>query len=232
MNPADTDKHDGKLEVSWDYVCLPTEYRNAPHSSTDVVDPQTPEIADASMSSPDVADWRRRQELISASLHSSGSVFIFSAATPPLSASDTAPQSHLRLPIGGLYVRVVRVEETRAHLDDDAALAKLLASLPLPPLVGPLLYKSFFGRKWDCATQCDHWIASDGKAVVSLKIFGASASIVARMRLRFDGLRVVSPELQPCLKVLHDLLEGIAREDDLVARIPRDARQLSCGSQS
>jgi hypothetical protein len=45
---------------------------------------------------------------------------------------------------------------------------------------------------------------------VSVAISGADAAAVARIRLRFDDLRIVSPALQPSLKILHDLLEEIA----------------------
>ena len=118
---------------------------------------------------------------------------------------------------------MVCIEETQAHLGDDAALAILLASVPLPALVGRLLRKPFFGRKWDSARQSDLWLASDGTMAVSFRISGASAAAVARMRLRFDDLRFASPGLLPSRRVLHDLLEQIAREDSHAA----DARQRS-----
>jgi hypothetical protein len=92
-------------------------------------------------------------------------------------------------------------------LGDDAALAALLAGIPLPVFVEPLLHRRFFERKWDYLKQRDHWIGSDGTTVVSLTIAGANAATVARIRLRFDDLRIVSPGLQPSLAILHDLLE-------------------------
>ena len=210
MKPAAKDKMDGKLEVRRDYVCLPSEYRDL-DSLAKVLETPLTEIPDASTElSNDVADQRPLQELLSASLHSSGSAFIFSAPPPPKSEFPE------RRPTGGLCVRVVRIEEAQAHLGDDVALATLLAKGPLPILVGPLLHKPFFGRKWDSAKQSDHWLASDGERVVSLEISGASASAVARTRLRFDDLRVISPGLLPSLKILHDLLEEIAHEDNEV----------------
>jgi hypothetical protein len=119
---------------------------------------------------------------------------------------------------------VVRIDEIQAHLADDAALANILASIPLPHSVGPLLSKPFFGRKWDCTKRSDHWLASDGTTVVFLKVSGASASAVARLRMRFDDLRIASPGLQPSSKTLHDLLAMIAREDGPVATVSVDAR--------
>lgn len=198
MYPEEKDRHDGKLEVHTDYVCLPTEYHDL-DSLNDLVQKPLTEIAIAYTSAkpPYVSERRQWQELLSASLYGSGSAFIFS--TPPRSAS-----------VDGLYVRVVRIEETRAYLGDDAALAALLAGLSIPPFVEPLLHKPFFERRWDCAKRRDHWIASDGTMVVSLMISGASASDVAGMRARFDDLRIVSPRLQPSLMILHDLLEELA----------------------
>lgn len=188
MRSANQNRHEGKLEVRSDYVCLSTEYHNL-DSLNELL--ETSQLID-------VADQRPAQGLLHAALRSSGSRFVFSLPTPRR--------------VGGLYVRVVRIEETRAHLGDDVALAALLANIPFPLFVAPLLQKPFFERKWDYLKQCDHWIASDGTTVVSLTIAGASAAAVARMRLRFDDCRIVSPALQPSLKILHDLLEGIARE--------------------
>ncbi|MGH8182004.1 MAG: hypothetical protein ACRETR_13620 [Steroidobacteraceae bacterium] len=125
---------------------------------------------------------------------------------------------------------MVRIEEAQAPLSDDIALATLLAKGPLPILVGPLLHKPFFGRKWDASKQSDHWLASDGSSVVSLEISGASASAVARMRLRFDDLRMISPGLLPSLKVLHDLLEEIGREDGQVTDVAAGPRRRPGGA--
>jgi hypothetical protein len=196
-SPDQQHRHDGKLEVRSDYVCLSTEYHNL-DSLNELLDKPFAQSAYDPTKLIDVADQRPEQELLYAALRSSGSRFVFSLPTPRRA--------------GGLYVRVVRIEETRTHLGDDVALAALLASIPFPLFVAPLLQKPFFERKWDYLKQCDHWIASDGTTVVSLTISGASAAAVARMRLRFDDRRIVSPALQPSLKILHDLLEGIARE--------------------
>jgi len=220
MKPAEKDKLDGRLEVRRDYVCLPSEYHDL-DSLAKVLETPLTEITDASTEpSNDVADERPLQELLSASLHSSGSAFIFSTPPPPKKErperQTDASRSHVSRSTAGLCVRVVRIEEAQAYLGDDVALATLLAKGPLPILVGLLLHKPFFGRKWDSAQQSDHWLASDGTRVVSLEISGASASAVARTRLRFDDLRVISPGLLPSLKILHDLLEEIAREDNQV----------------
>lgn len=207
MNPPQKHRHDGKIEVRSDYVCLASEYHNL-HSLNDLLQKPPTDITEAGTKLADVADQRPLQQLLSASLHSSGSKFVFSAPERP----------HLKLSIGGLCIRVVRIEEAQAHLGDDTALTTLLASIPLPPFAAPLLHRPFFARKWDCTKQRDHWVASDGTTVVSLEISGASASTVARMRLRFDDLRIVTRGLQPSLKILHDLLEEIAREDAQAAR--------------
>lgn len=188
MRSANHNRHEGKLEVRSDYVCLSTEYDNLDSLNELLETPQ----------SIDVADQRPEQEMLYAALRSSGSRFVFSLPTPRR--------------VGGLYVRVVRIEEARARLGDDSALAALLAGIPFPLFVEPLLHKPFFERKWDYQKQCDHWIASDGTNVVSLTISGASAAAVARIRLRFDDLRIVSPALQPSLNIMHDLVEEVARE--------------------
>jgi hypothetical protein len=186
MRSADQNRNASKLEVRSDYVCLSTEYENL-DSLNELLE-----------KAPDVADQRPEQELLSAALRSSGSRFVFSLPTPRR--------------VGGLYVRVIRIEETRAHLGDDIVLAALLASIPFPLFVGPLLHKPFFERKWDYEKQRDHWISSDGTTVAALTISGASAAAVAKMRLHFDDLRIVSPGLQPSLRILHDLLEETARQ--------------------
>lgn len=213
------DDTDGNLEVRCDYVCLPIGYPSL-DSVTGLVEKSVSANALAAKST-NVAGRRRSQELLFASLQSSGSVFIFPAPPPSRSASDTGSRSHRGVPLGGLYVRVVCIEEIQVHLTDDAALTKLLASVPLPGLVGPLLHKPFFGRKWDSPLQSDHWLASDGARVVSLRISGASAAAVARARLRFDDLRLASPGLLPSRRILRDVLEEIAREDGEAA----EARQ-------
>jgi hypothetical protein len=196
MRSADQNRHEGKLEVRSDYVCLSTEYHSL-DSLNELLEKPLTRIACGCKKPPDVADRRPEQELLSAALRSSGSKFVFSLPTPRR--------------VGGLYVRVVRIEETRARLREDTVLTALLASIPLPLFVEPLLHKPFFERKWDYVRQRDHWIASDGTTVVSLTISGATAAAVARIRLRFDDLRIVTPGLQPSLKMLHDLLEEIAR---------------------
>lgn len=182
----------------------------------------------------DVADSRQR--LLFTALRSSDSALIFPATTAPKSASDSAPkkgrpgqefrggQAQPRLPIRGPCERVVHIEEIQAPLDDEAALAKLIAGIPVPDSVGPLLHHRFFGRKWDIAKQVDHWLASDGTTVVSLRISGASPSAVARLRMRFDDLLIASPDLQPSGKILHDLLAMIAREDKPPTAISAEAR--------
>ena len=60
----------------------------------------------------------------------------------------------------------------------------------------------------------------------------ASSSAVARVRMRFDDLRVAAPELQPSGETLHILLERIAREDGQVVTITVDARPRSRGVHS
>jgi hypothetical protein len=182
----------GELEVRSDYVCLSTEYDSL-DALNELLDKGPAESPYEAAYPTDVADQRPQQELLYAALRSSGSRFVFSRPT--------------RRRSGGLYVRVVRLEESRARLGDDGALAALLASIPLPVFVEPLLHKLFFERKWDYPKQRDHWIASDGTTVVSLTISGASATTVAGLRLRFDDLRILSPGLQPSLGILHDLLE-------------------------
>ena len=122
---------------------------------------------------------------------------------------------------------MIHVEEIEACLADEAALAKLLTSIPLPQSVRPLLRKPFFGRKWNAAQQLDHWFASDGKTVVCVKISGASASITLRMRMRFDDLRNTSAGLQPSRKIVRGLLAVIAREDAKVSAALLDARPRS-----
>lgn len=235
MSSVEKDRYDGKLRVRRDYVCLPSEYHDLDarakaleRSIADIIHGSS-ELRDIT-----VADQRPLQELLSASLHSSGSAFFFSTAAPPqrrraerLSGGSRSPVGD---PSGGLCVRVVRIEEAQARLGDDVSLATLLAMGPLPILVGPLLHKPFFGRKWDAAKQSDHWLASDGSRVVSLEISGASASAVAKLRLRFDDLRLVSPGLLPSLKVLHDLLEQIAREDVEVTDVSPGPRQRPGGA--
>jgi hypothetical protein len=196
MHSANQNRHEGKLEVRSDYVCLSTEYQNLDSLNELLEKPLARSDYDLT-TLPDVANQRPEQELLYAALRSSGSRFVFPLPTPRRA--------------GGLYVRVVRIEETRAHLGDDIALAALLAGIPFPLFVEPLLHKPFFERKWDYLKQCDHWMASDGTTVVSMTISGANAAVVAKMRLRFDDLRIVSPALQPSLKSLHDLLEEIAR---------------------
>lgn len=230
MDLAENERKDGKLQVRRDYVCLPAEYHDL-DSLAKALETPLPGNISASTELPNipVADQRPLQELLSASLHSSGSAFIFSTPPPPpRKPSGRKPEgsrSGAAAPTGGLCVRVVRIEEAQAHLGDDVSLATLLAKGPLPMLVGPLLHKPFFGRKWDSAKQSDHWLASDGSRVVSLEISGARASDVARVRLRFDDLRLMSRGLLPSLKILHDLLEDIAREDgqvkDLSAGLPQ-----------
>lgn len=201
----------GKLEVRCDYVCLPIGCPDA-DSVTTPVGKSITETADSAVKSAAVADRRLSQELLSASLQSSGSIFIFPAATPPQTASEGS-RSHRRLPREGLYVRLVRIEEIEVHLGDDTALLALLSSVPWPAVVAPLLHRPFFGRKWDFETKSDRWLASDGATVMSLRISGAGATAVARMRARFDDLRLASPGLLPSHGILHDLLEEIARED-------------------
>lgn len=198
MHSTNQNTHEGKLEVRSDYVCLSTEYHNL-DSLNELLEKPLAESAYDPTKVSDVADRRPEQELLYAALRSSGSRFVFSLPTPRR--------------VGGLYVRVVRIEETRAPLGDDIALAALLASIPFPLFVAPLLHKPFFERKWDYQKQCDHWIASDGTTVVSVTISGANAAAVARIRLRFDDLRIVSPALQPSLGILHDLIAREARRD-------------------
>lgn len=113
------------------------------------------------------------------------------------------------------------IEEIQAQLDDGAALAQLLADTPWPQSMQALLRKPFFARKWDIGKQSDRWLASDGSTVVLLTITGATASAVARARLRFDDLRIAAPRLQPSRETVGGILEGIAREDDRAAALLR-----------
>lgn len=112
---------------------------------------------------------------------------------------------------------MAHVEEIRAGLGDDGALARLLAAIPLPPSVRELLSKPFFGRRWHREQQCDYWLASDGENVVCLRIHGADGALVARVRARFDDLRRKQPGLGPTRKILRELLAAISREDDRIA---------------
>lgn len=235
MKPVEKDRHDAKLQVRRDYVCLPSKYHDL-ESLGKALETQLTHLIHASPESPGVAvaDQRPLQELLSASLHSPGSAFIFSASPPPgkrAGRKSDRNRSPVGAAAGGLCVRVVRLEEAQAQLGDDVSLATLLAKGPLPILVAPLLHKPFFGRKWDAAKQSDHWLASDGSKVVSLEISGASASAVARMRLRFDDLRIISSGLLPSLNILHDLLEEIAREDGQVMDLSAGLQQHSGGTQ-
>ena len=111
---------------------------------------------------------------------------------------------------------MIFIEEFRAHLGDHAALAKLLASMPLPRSVRPLLLKPFFGRKWNSMEQRDHWLASDGLRVVYIEISGVSASLAARLRMRFDDCRAATPGLIPSRTAILELLSLIT-EDSRVA---------------
>lgn len=236
MKPVEKDRHDAKLQVRRDYVCMPSKYHDM-ESLGKALETQLTDIIHAFPEACGiaVADQRPLQELLSASLHSPGSAFIFSASPPPQGKRAERKSDRNRSPVGaaagGLCVRVVRLEEAQAQLGDDVSLATLLSKGPLPVLVGPLLHKPFFGRKWDAAKQSDHWLASDGSRVVSLEVSGASASAVARMRLRFDDLRLISSGLLPSLKILHDLLEEIAGEDGQVTDPSAGLQQRSGGAQ-
>lgn len=247
MSSAENDRHGGKLKIRRDYVCLPSEYRDLDSLAKALETPIAETIpASGELLGIAVADQRPLQELLSASLHSSGSAFIFSTASSSQGKHAERKSDRSRSPVdapagvvtsapagataGGLCVRVVRIEEAQASLGDDVSLATLLAKGPLPILVGPLLHKPFFGRKWDAVKQSDHWLASDGSKVVSLEISGASAPSVAKVRLRFDDLRMISPGLLPSLKILHDLLEEIAREEGQATDVPADPRQRLGGA--
>lgn len=94
-------------------------------------------------------------------------------------------------------IRVVHIEETHAQLGDDAALTTLLASVPLPGLVGPLLHKPFSGPKWDSARQSDRWLASDGTTAVSFSISERTAPDTRGIRARSRRSRVPTGQAAP-----------------------------------
>lgn len=97
-------------------------------------------------------------------------------------------------------------------------MARILASIPHPEAVRPLLRRPFFGRKWNWMKRRDHWLASDGSTVVCLMISGATAGVIARMRSRFDDLRLRTPGLRPSAEILGELLALIEREQGSIER--------------
>jgi hypothetical protein len=103
----------------------------------------------------------------------------------------------------------ISVQTDHARLDDEGALARLLASIPHPPGVRGLLTKNFFGRRWQQAESCDYWLASDGVLAVCLKIRGATAAQVFAIRLRFDELAATRADLVLSKALLCELVQGV-----------------------
>jgi hypothetical protein len=107
---------------------------------------------------------------------------------------------------------MISVQTDQARLDDDAALARLLASIPHSPGVRALLTKNFFGRRWQQAQSCDYWLASDGVLAVCLKIRGATAAQVFAIRLRFDELAATRTDVVLSKALLCELVQGVTGE--------------------
>ena len=110
----------------------------------------------------------------------------------------------------------IRVEEQRIAVDDEAALAQALVSIPYPDSVRGLLGKEFFGRRWQQEECCDYWLASDGDTVVWLKIRGATATQVADIRFRFDVIVDQYPGTRPSKSLICDFVNAVtgARADE------------------
>lgn len=83
----------------------------------------------------------------------------------------------------------MHIEEIRARLDNESALARFIAAVPFPPSICALLRKPIFCRGWPREQQCDYWLASDGADVVCV-IAGGSAVLMSEVRARFDDLRL------------------------------------------
>jgi hypothetical protein len=108
--------------------------------------------------------------------------------------------------------KMIRVQTDHARLDDEAALARLLASIPHPSGVRALLTKSFFGRRWQQAEACDYWLASDGVLAVCMKIYGATAAQIFAIRLRFDELAATRADFVLSKALLCEVILGVTGE--------------------
>lgn len=104
---------------------------------------------------------------------------------------------------------MITVEGIRAPIQNKSALDALLGPIPHPPTVGGQLKRPFFGRRWSVASQCDHWLSSDGEIVVCVIIHGATSGEITRIRSAYDALH---PE-----RIQSDLLRDFV--DDVVSRI-------------
>src|SRR5262245_26177713 len=107
---------------------------------------------------------------------------------------------------------MIYVRSHRAPLNDDAALAKLLQTVPFPPEVRALLAKGFFGRRWQQEELCDYWLASDQQTAVCWRICGATAAEVHAIRLRFDEIAARNVEIEVSLEMLCLLICAITGE--------------------
>ncbi len=104
---------------------------------------------------------------------------------------------------------VIYVQATQTSLDDETAVRQLLVSVPHPPSVRTLLAKKFFGRRWQQAESCDYWLASDGEKVVGLRIRGVTSAQAFAIRLRYDELAALLPELALSRDLLCRLVKGV-----------------------
>lgn len=104
---------------------------------------------------------------------------------------------------------MITVEEIRAPIQNKSALDALLGPIPHPPTVRGQLKRPFFGRRWSAASQCDHWLSSDGEIVVCVIIHGATSEEITRIRSAYDALH---PE-----RIQSALLRDFV--DDVVSRI-------------
>jgi hypothetical protein len=83
----------------------------------------------------------------------------------------------------------VTVSRAEAHVDDAAALDRLLAPLPEASELRPRLNSPFFARAWHAERSCDYWVASDGRRVTCFTISGLTLQQAAAVRVRWDALR-------------------------------------------
>jgi len=97
---------------------------------------------------------------------------------------------------------MIYVRSHRASLNDEAAVASLLRSIPFPPEVRALLAKGFFGRRWQQEELCDYWLASNQETAVCWRICGATAAEIHAIRLRFDEMAARNAEIEVSLDML------------------------------